>query len=44
MLSFDAFATHLADGVKNQLLEGNSDILATPAGFALKYVPYEQAI
>ena len=26
MLSFNAFAAHLTDSVKNQLLEGNSDI------------------
>ena len=26
MLSFNAFAAHLTDGVKNQLLEGNSVI------------------
>ena len=32
MLSFYAFAVHLTDAVKNQLMEGNSDILATPAG------------
>ena len=31
ILSFDAFAAHLTDGVKNQLLEGNSNILAMPA-------------
>ena len=31
MLSFYAFAVHLTV-VKNQLMEGNSDILATPAG------------
>ena len=32
VLSFDAFVAHSTDGVKNQLLEGNSDILAIPAG------------
>ena len=31
ILLFDAFAAHLTDGVKNQLLEGNSNILAMPA-------------
>ena len=28
VLSFDAFAVHLTEGIKNQLLTGNSSILA----------------
>ena len=39
MLSFDAFAAHLTDGIKNQLLEGNSNILAMPADCASKCQP-----
>ena len=39
MLSFDAFAIHLTDGVKAQLLESNSDILPTPAGCTSKCKP-----
>ena len=40
MLSFDAFATHVADGVKNQLWKGNSGILAILAGCTLKHEHY----
>ena len=32
LLSFDAFAAHVIDGIKAQLLESNSDILPIPAG------------
>ena len=41
MLSFDAFAAHLTDGVKNQLSEGNSNILAMPAGCTSKCQPMD---
>ena len=41
MLLFDAFAVHLTDGVKNQLLEGKSDIAAKPAGCTSKYQPMD---
>ena len=36
MLSLHAFAAHLIDGVKIQLLEGNSNIFAVPASSTLK--------
>ena len=36
ILSFDAFTGHLTDIIKNQLLEGNSNILAMPAGSTSK--------
>ena len=35
------FAAHLADGVKTKLSEGNSDILATSAGWTLKWQPMQ---
>ena len=41
MLSFDAFAAHLTDRIKNQLLEGNSNILAMPADCASKCQPID---
>ena len=41
MVSFDPFSGHLTDGLKNQLLEGNCDILilAIPAGCTSKCQP-----
>ena len=39
MLAFDAFAEHLTDGIKNQLLEDNSDILALPVGCTSEWQP-----
>ena len=36
LLSFDAFAAYLTDGVKVQLLENNSDIRPIPADCTLK--------
>ena len=41
MLSFDIFAAHLTDGVKNQLLEGNTNILAMPTGCTSKCQPMD---
>ena len=41
MLSFNAFAAHLTDGLKNQLLEGNSNILAMPADGTSKCQPMD---
>ena len=32
MLTFDAFAAHLTDGVEKQLLESNTDTLTIPTG------------
>ena len=39
MLSFGAFAAHLTEGVKAQLLEVKSDILPIPAGCTSKCQP-----
>ena len=39
MLSFDVFTANLTGGVKNQLLEGNSNILAMSAGCTSKCQP-----
>ena len=39
VLSFDDFAAHLTDGVKIQLLEGNSNIFAVPASSTSKCQP-----
>ena len=39
MLSFDDFTANLTGGVKNQLLEGNSNILAMSAGCTSKCQP-----
>ena len=41
LLSFDAFAAHLAEGVKAQLLESKSDILPIPAGCNSKCQPMD---
>ena len=42
MLPFDAFAAHLIDGVKAQLLESNSDILLIPAACTLYFLVQDQ--
>ena len=36
MLTFDAFAAHLTDGVEKQLLESNTDTLTIPIGCTSK--------
>ena len=41
MLSLHAFAAHLTDGVKIQLLEGNSNIFAAPASSTSKCQPMD---
>ena len=41
MLSFDAFAAHITDAVKNRLLKGNSNILAMQAGCTSKRQPMD---
>ena len=41
LLSFDAFAAHLTEGVKAQLLESKSDILPIPAGCTSKCQPMD---
>ncbi|XP_057304495.1 uncharacterized protein LOC130641631 [Hydractinia symbiolongicarpus] len=41
LLSFDAFSAHLTDGVKDQLLGNNSDILQIPAGCTSKCQPMD---
>ena len=43
MLSLHAFAAHLTDGVKTQLLEGNSNIFVVPASSTSKCQPMEFA-
>ena len=37
LLTFDAFAAHLADDAESQLLEAKTDTLAIPAGCSYKY-------
>ena len=41
VLSFVVFAAHLSDGIKNQLLEGNSNILAMATDCTSKCKPID---
>ena len=41
LLTFDAFAAHLTDDVKSQLLEAKTDTLAIPAGCTSKCQPMD---
>ena len=41
LLTFDAFAAHLTDDVKSQLLEAKADTLAIPAGCTSKCQPMD---
>ena len=44
MLSFNAFAAYLTNGVKNQLLESISNILSIPAGCTSKCQPMDACL
>ena len=44
MLIFDAFATHLTNGVEKQLLESNTDTLTIPTGCTLKCQPMDVSL
>ena len=41
LLTLDAFATHLTDGVESQLLQTKTDTLAIPAGCTSKCQPMD---